>query len=60
MSSKQDFIINEIETHLFEPLHVIIRYTNYKKLLIKYDKDFNDTAIKSHCERNNIEFGYTR
>ena len=38
--------------------YAILEYSNYKKLLIKYDKDFNDNPIKQYCKTNNIEFDY--
>jgi len=66
LSNKTNFIIDEInivttvETIHFLKLSVdiLLRHNNYKKLLIKFDRSFNDTTIKTHCESNNIEFGY--
>jgi hypothetical protein len=59
VNNKTNFVVDEIHIKENNYLSILLKYTNYKKLFIKYDKDFNDTAIKSHCERNNIEFGYT-
>jgi hypothetical protein len=57
---KKDFIVDEIIindlTYHFIP--TIIKYTNYKKLVIPYDKTFNDRDIKAHCDNNGIIFDY--
>lgn len=58
LGNKKDFIVDEIEIICNKSVETIIKYTNYKKLLIIYDKHYNDEKIKSHCELNNIEFGY--
>jgi len=60
LSNRQDFVIDEIEIHNNEWIDTLIKYSNYKKLLIKYDKDFNDNEIKAHCQTNNIEFDYIK
>ena len=60
LSNRQDFVIDEIEIHNNEWIDTLIKYSNYKKLLIKYDKDFNDNEIKTHCKSNNIEFDYIK
>lgn len=60
LSNRQDFIIDEIEIHDNRLLDTLIKYSNYKKLLIKYDKNFNDNKIKAHCQTNNIEFDYIK
>lgn len=58
LSNRCDFVVEEIEIDDNEILEILIKYTNYKKLLIKYDKEYNDIVIKQHCEINEIEFGY--
>ena len=60
LSNRQDFVIDEIEIHNNELIDTLIKYSNYKKLLIKYDKDFNDNEIKAHCQINNIKFDYIK
>jgi hypothetical protein len=58
LENKTDFVVEEIEIDDNRLFNTLIKYTNYKKLLIKYDKDFNDNEIKAHCVSNNIVFGY--
>jgi hypothetical protein len=60
LSNRQDFIVDEIEIHDNRLIDTLIKYSNYKKLLIKYDKNFNDNEIKTHCKSNNIEFDYIK
>ena len=60
LSNRQDFIVDEIEIHDNRLIDTLIEYSNYKKLLIKYDKNFNDHEIKAHCQTNNIEFDYIK
>ncbi len=60
LSSRQDFVIDEIKIHNNELIDTLIKYSNYKKLLIKYDKDFNDNEIKAHCQIKNIQFDYIK
>jgi len=60
LSNRQDFVVDEIEIHDNRLLDTLIKYSNYKKLLIKYDKNFNDNEIKTHCKSNNIEFDYIK
>lgn len=55
---KDDFKIDEILTEDNEIVNNLIAHTNYNKLFIKFDKTFDDTAIKAHCKANGIEFGY--
>lgn len=55
---KTNFMIDSIETDHNELIEILIKYKNYKKLLIGFDKSYNDLAIKKHCKINNIEFGY--
>lgn len=59
LSKKKDFVVGLIETiYNSEMVPILLKHTNYKKLLIKYDKEFNDEPIKTHCKKNNIIFGY--
>jgi hypothetical protein len=58
LGKKKDFVVEEIQIDNNQLVNTLIKYTNYNKLLIKYDKDFNDNLIKNHCVSNNIEFGY--
>ena len=60
LSNRQDFVVDEIEIHDNRLIDTLIKYSNYKKLLIKYDKDLNDNKIKTHCKSNNIEFDYIK
>ena len=62
LSNRQDFVVDEIEIHDNRLIDTLIKYSNYKKLLIKYDndKDFIDNKIKVHCQSNNIEFDYIK
>jgi hypothetical protein len=66
LSNKINFTIDEINIvatvntihYLRLCIDILLRHNNYKKLLINFDRSFNDTTIKTHCESNNIEFGY--
>jgi acetyltransferase-like isoleucine patch superfamily enzyme len=60
LENKKDFMVDEIEIYDNRLIDdAFTKYTNYKKLLIKYDKNFNDSLIKNHCRLNNIIFDYT-
>lgn len=58
LTNRHDFIVDEIEIYDNRLINTLIKYSNYKKLVIKQDNNFNDNQIKAHCESNNIEFGY--
>lgn len=60
LSNRQDFVVDEIEIHDNRLIDTLIKYSNYEKLVIKYDKNFNDHKIKAHCQTNNIEFDYIK
>lgn len=59
LKKRNDYIVECIETiHNKEIIPILLEHTNYKKLKIKYDKEFDDREIKSHCDTNNIKFDY--
>ncbi len=58
LSNRQDHIVDEIQIKDNRFVEVLLKYKNYKKLLIKYDKDFNDNQIKTYCKTNDIQFDY--
>lgn len=37
---------------------VLIKHTNYKKVIFPFNKEFDDSELKSHCAANNIEYTY--
>lgn len=55
---KKDFKVKEIQINDNCLIETLIKYTNYNKLVIKYNKEFNDSKIKEHCRINNIKFDY--
>lgn len=59
LSNKINFVVEEISINDNGLIETLIKYSNYSKLLICYDKNFNDNMIKAHCELNSIEFGYS-
>lgn len=42
--------------YLKKYLDVLVKYTNYKKLVFPFNKEFNDIELKTHCETNGIEY----
>ena len=63
LSKKNNFIVEQINinTNINDIgllILTLLKYTNYKKLLIPYNKGFDDRSIISHCKLNNIEFAY--
>lgn len=58
LKDKNDFNIDEIKTNNYGLINILIKYTNYNKLIIKYYNNYDYKAIKTHCETNNIEFEY--
>ena len=55
---QKDHIYEEIKTNHKPMLNELLKYTNYRKLLILYDKSFDDRFISEHCRMNNIVFEY--
>ncbi len=58
LTNRNDFIVDEIEIYDNRLIDTLIKHSNYKKLVIKQDNNFNDNKIKAHCKSNNIEFEY--
>jgi hypothetical protein len=58
LSNKTDFKIDLISICDNRIVETLLKYNNYNKLVIKYDKEFNDLKIKNHCDKNNIVFDY--
>lgn len=59
LEKRSDFVVELIETIYNKDLvPVLLKHSNYKKLKIKYDKEFDDRTIQEHCTSHNIEFGY--
>jgi len=50
--------IDELKIETNNIANGFTKYNFYNKLSIPYDKSFNDTSIKEHCKKNNIEFAY--
>jgi len=58
---KNDFTVDKItvaNSFCSVLIPILLKYNNYKKLLIEYNKEFDDRDIISHCKSNNIEFDY--
>ena len=59
LKKRSNHMVDLIETtYNEEMIPILLAHTNYKKLKIKYDKEFDDTKIKTHLKANNIEFSY--
>jgi hypothetical protein len=57
LGNKKNFIIDEISIDDEKLVSTIIKYTNYKKLIVyKSILKFNYDDIEAHCISNNIEF----
>lgn len=60
LTNRPDNFISEISTHINFYVPMLLKHKNYKSLLIKYNKEFNDNEIIQHCSKNNITFGYVK
>ncbi len=60
LRKKKDFIVEEIVifSNIGDFVNTLLKYTNYNKLVIKYNERFNYDTIKDHCTSNNIIFDY--
>lgn len=56
LSNKKNFIVDEITIDNVDLIKTLINYSDYKKLVVKSNKSFDDTLIKAHCKTNKIIF----
>lgn len=62
LSYKKTVFVIKLESahscYLKKYLDVLVKHTNYKKLIFPYNKEFNDVELKTHCDTNGIEYIY--
>lgn len=56
LANKKDFNVDEIIIDDIELIDTLINYSNYNKLVIKSNVDYDDNLINAHCESNKITF----